>query len=391
MDGSMRICFLTHAFPPAQTAASLYSGNFVTGLLDKGFDVTVITTSRKDQPIPVEKIDNLSIRRINLQLPTSLDYFEFMSKLYPVLGKEIKNNEFDIIHSEHLFPAPIAGSLAKKFNIPHIVTIEGVSNVSPYSKLLFQMHKLLLPRVHYDALVSWGKFILENYFLEWGIRQDKSLVIPGAVDTKMFSPEVNGRQIRKRLVYDEKLIMTAKPMYLTNALGLAHIIKAMKLVTNEYKDCKLIIGGTGRMHNKLVNLKNKLGLKNEVKFVGWIPQHEMPKYYRAANLIVDSFIFSHPGSITVLESLATGVPNVLTKIECLPGEQNIPNSDIAVLTEPANHESIAKGIITLLEDEKLGEKLGRNARKFIVDNFSLEKVIKDYLVLYERLLTSIKG
>lgn len=382
----MKLCFLTHAFPPAETAAASYSKNFVNELLDKGLEVSVITTTRNHNSPDFESHDDLSVYRINLNLPIFGDFLEFMTKVSTKIGKVYENERFDLVHSEHLYPAVYAGMFAKKHKLPHIVTIEGVSNVSLYSKMLFQVHKALIPRLSYDVIVSWGKYVLEKYFIKWGVKRNKSMVIPGAVDTKEFSPNVDGSKIRGKLPGGEKIIFTAKPMYLTNALGISHIIKAMKIVSGEYHDCKLVVGGTGRMLDYLVKLTGKLGLNGKVKFIGWIPQKEMPLYYKAADIIVDSFIFSHPGSVTALESLSSGTPNVLTEIECLPGEVNVPTSDIAVLSKPSDPESIAKGILKLLNDENLGKRLGKNARKLIEREFSVEKVTNSYLKLYDKLV-----
>lgn len=382
----MKLCFLTHAFPPAQTAAASYSKNFVKELLSNGFEVVVITTTRNNETSAVEKSGDLTVYRINLGLPIFSDFLEFMTKVSSIVGKVYEKESFDLTHSEHLYPAVYSGIFAKKHKIPHVVTIEGVSNVSPYSKMLFQLHKFLLPKISYDALVSWGRFVLENYFLKWGVDKSKCSVIPGAVDINEFSPAVSGSEIKKKLVNREKLIFTAKPMYLTNALGISLIIKAMKIVSNENKNCKLIVGGTGRMLNRLVSLTKDLKLTEQVKFIGWVPQNKMPNYYKAADIIVDSFVFSHPGSVTALESLSSGTPNVLTEIECLPGEVNVPTKDIAVLSKPSDPESIADGILKLLNDVELGNKVGKNARKFIEKEFSVEKVTQSYMKLYEELI-----
>ena len=65
----MKLCFLTHAFPPAQTAAASYSKNFVKELLSNDFEVVVITTTRNHLDKTVEKNGNLTVYRINLDLP----------------------------------------------------------------------------------------------------------------------------------------------------------------------------------------------------------------------------------------------------------------------------------------------------------------------------------
>lgn len=380
----MKVCFITHSYPPAETAAASYSKSFVSELVKSGIDVVLITASR-NQLKSIEKHEGLTIYRLPLEMPIAIDFLEFLSKVSVILNKVHEKENFELIHSEHLFPAIYAGDFAYKNNLPHIVTIEGVSNVSIYSKILFQYHKFWLPRIKADKIVSWSRFLIDDYFLKWGIKKDKMDVIPGVVDINKFNPFVRYSH-RKGLGNKKKQIITAKPFYFTNALGILYTIKAMKYVIERYKDCELVIGGTGRMESVLKNFVKNVDLGNCIKFLGWVPHNDMPMFYRAADVVVDSFVFRHPGSITVLESLASGTPNVLTKIECVPGEKNIPNNSIAVLSNPKDSESIGNGILKLLENKNYGKRLAKNAWEFVKGNFTFEKIIKKYKTLYETIL-----
>ena len=379
----MKVCFITHIYPPAETAAALYSKIFTDELVKSGIEVVVITATRKEGQKSVERDGNLTIYKLPLKLPIPVDFAEFLIKITPILNKIYKEENFELIHSEHLFPAPYAGIFAKQNALPHIITIEGVSNVSVYSKLLFQYHKFWMKRLEFDILVSWSRFLINDYFSKWGVDENKMSVIPGAVDTKMFNPYIDGSEVRQKLSKDNDLILSIKPLYFTNALGIIHTIRAMKHVSDNYPDCKFFIGGSGRMENYLKHQANKLKLNKIIEFLGWLPQRLVPNYYRAADVIVDTFIFKHPGSVTVLESLASGRANVLTEIECIPGENNVPTSDIVALSKPFDDKSIAEGILKLLENRKLGNKLGKNAWQFIKKNFSSGVVAKQYMELYE--------
>ena len=382
----MKVCFVTHSYPPGETAANVYNKNFVDGLINKGYEVVVVTiTGLNDLPL-IEKSKNLTVYRFPLRLNYSWHFFEVMTKPLAILRKIYDKEGFDLIHTEHVFPVPYVGVFAEKNKIPHVVTIEGMSRLSPYSKFLFQIHRNVLPYAHYDTLVSWSRMMVDEYFSKWGIEEDKIKVIPGAVDIKSFNPFVNGNGIRPDLSSKDKVIIMAKPMYLTNAIGMAYVIKAMKIVSREYRDCELIVCGDGRMKNNLIGLMNKMNLDNFVRFIGWIPQKTIPIYYNASDVITDSIIYKHAGSITVLESLSCGKPNVLTDIECLPGEHNKPNKNIAMLSKPRSIESMAVNIIKLLNDKTLGKKLSRNAWNLIKRNFTVEKIVKMYNKVYTNLV-----
>lgn len=381
----MRVCFITHTYPPAETAAALYSKNFVSELVKAGIDVVLITASR-DGRKTVEGLDRLTIYRVPLKMPIALDFFEILVRVMSTLGSVYEKGGFDLVHSEHLFPSIYSGRFAEKNKLPHVVTIEGVSDVSLYSKALFQYHKFWLSKIKADIIVPWSRFLIDDYFLNWGVGEEKFAVIPSGIDLSKFNPHVNGKTLREQFDESKKTIVSAKPLYYTNALGISYTIRAMKTVSDQYNDCQFIIAGTGRMENFLKRLTRKLNLEDSIKFMGWVPQSEIPKFYNASDVIVDNFIFRHPGSITVLESLASGKPNVLTKIECIPGEDNIPKDEIAMLSNARDEDSIAEGILTLLNDSKLCKQIGNNAWGFVKKNFDIREVAKRYIGLYEGLV-----
>ncbi|MBU2560605.1 glycosyltransferase family 4 protein, partial [archaeon] len=154
----------------------------------------------------------------------------------------------------------------------------------------------------------------------------------------------------------------------------------------ENKTCKLIIGGDGRRKKDAEKLAIDLGLQDHIKFIGWIKQDDIPAYYAASDVVVNSIIYRHAGSVKVLESLSSGKPNVLCNIESLPGENSFPTEYIAMLVKPKDAHDMARGILALLNDEELGKRLGNNAWNFIRDNFSIENIAKDYKKLYEELV-----
>jgi glycosyltransferase involved in cell wall biosynthesis len=384
----MKVCILSHSFSPAQGAAELYMGNLAEELAKNGLEVVVITNAY-DAALPTfEEHGNLKIYRFSNRFPPAFQNYGFMLGLGPVLKKVHEKERFDLLHTEHVFPMPSAGKFAKKNKIPHIVVIEGISRVSPYSKLVHLTHKFILPRAHFDILVAWSRFLVEEFFKKWGMSEDKIRIIPGALDLNKFNPNIDGSKVRGDLLDPdtEKLIFTVTPMNHSNFIGLAYIVKAMQDVVRENKTCKLIIGGDGRRKKDAEKLVRDMGLQQHVKFIGWIQQERIPEYYAASDIVVNSTVYRHAGSVKVLESLSSGKPNVLCNIESLPGEDSFPTKDIAMLVKPKDAHDMARGILEVLNDEERGKRLGSNAWNFIMDTFSIENIARDYKKVYEELV-----
>jgi glycosyltransferase involved in cell wall biosynthesis len=384
----MKVCILSHCFWPQQGAADLYIWNLARELSKRGLEIVVITNAFNDEAPLFEEHENVRIYRFSNRFPHIFNNYGFMLGLGPTLKKVYEKEKFDLLHSEHVFPMIKGGKFAKKNNIPHVAVIEGISKVSLYSKLIHMTHRLVIPNSHFDMLVAWSKFLKDEFLVKWGISGDKIKIIPGALDLNKFNPKKDGTKLRENLLGSEKekLILTVTPMNYTNVIGLAYTIKAMPEVIMEYKKCKLIVAGDGRGRKDMEKLASELGLKDHIEFIGWIKQEDITKYYAAADVIVTSTVYRHAGSVKVLESLSSGRPNALCNIESLPGENSFPTEDIAVLVKPEDESDMARGILNLLNDEELGERLGNNAWNFIKDNFSIEGIAKDYEKLYGELV-----
>jgi glycosyltransferase involved in cell wall biosynthesis len=86
---------------------------------------------------------------------------------------------------------------------------------------------------------------------------------------------------------------------------------------------------------------------------------------------------------TLLEAMACGLPVIGTNVEGI--KEVIEHRENGILCE-TDSGSIKEAITTIMEDEGLRKRLGKNARKTIEERFSLEKMVDKELELYTQLL-----
>ena len=86
---------------------------------------------------------------------------------------------------------------------------------------------------------------------------------------------------------------------------------------------------------------------------------------------------------TLLEAMACGLPVIGTDVKGINEVIDHRNNGIICNTDP---DSIRVAIVTLMEDEVLKQKLGENARKTIVENYSLDNLAGKELELLEALV-----
>lgn len=69
-------------------------------------------------------------------------------------------------------------------------------------------------------------------------------------------------------------------------MGLENLIVAMKQVVKQIPEVLLLIGGKGYLEDSLHAMVRELNLESNIKFLGFIPDEKLPKYYQAANLFI---------------------------------------------------------------------------------------------------------
>ncbi len=91
------------------------------------------------------------------------------------------------------------------------------------------------------------------------------------------------------------------------------LLDAFARLHREWKDAHLILIGEGDLRSAVESQIRRLGLTGHVHLLGSVPQHELPAYYRAADvLLLGSDFEGMP--MCVLEALACGLPVVTTRV-----------------------------------------------------------------------------
>ena len=143
-------------------------------------------------------------------------------------------------------------------------------------------------------------------------------------------------------------------------------------------ECKLLIIGDGPEISNLIHLVEKLGIKNNVIFLGAIPHKDIAGHIALVDIAVVPSIVE-ASSIFMLESMAMGKPVVATGAW---GLAEIINGKNGMLTDAAH---LGEAIAGLLCDKRMQKELGENARQYVIENHSWDKIAKRIESEYLRL------
>lgn len=207
------------------------------------------------------------------------------------------------------------------------------------------------------------EYAVENY----GLPSAKVQVIPNYVLTDLFAPSRESLQSRRRIIYVGRFSQEK------NLLGLLEAIGGL--------DVELIMIGDGLQRQQLEERATGYGMN--VRFLGNRPHYELPKFLNRADLFVLlTSCEGHPKAL--LEAMACGLPVIGADA---PGiRELIEHRQTGFLCGPSPDE-IRTAILEVLDDDHLKARMGRLAREFVVENFSIDKIVKLELDLLRSLAT----
>lgn len=168
---------------------------------------------------------------------------------------------------------------------------------------------------------------------------------------------------------------------LCKAKGIGELLVVMPDIQKKYPDARLYLGGVWEDED----LKRKAqGLSMCVKDLGWITGEEKQKYlYECDIFVLPSYFEGQP--VSVLEAMANACGIVVSQTGAVT--DMIRENETGLLIEPQDTQSLKESLFKLLDCPDLCKKLGKEARKKVENEFSIEENIKKLLQIYENILS----
>lgn len=161
--------------------------------------------------------------------------------------------------------------------------------------------------------------------------------------------------------------------------GVEYLIDAMQDV-----EATLLVAGDGKRRSALEQRTRDLGLDNQIKFLGYVPDTELAGVYRAADVFVlPSVEPSEAFGIVQLEAMARELPVVNTSLPTgVPWVSQDGKTGLTV--PPRDATALADSINTLVGDGELRRRYGEQGRKRVEELFTRQKMIKKIQTIYEQ-------
>lgn len=226
-----------------------------------------------------------------------------------------------------------------------------------------------------DRIVAISEGVQEYLVQDRKIPREKIFTIHNPVDIARI------QKLSQEQVDDPWLRDQDKPVVLwvgriAAVKGLEYLIGAFKRVLREI-DARLIMVGEGSEESTLRDLVRRTALQEKVRFAGF---QSNPYRYMSRSSVFAFPSLSEGFGMVLVEAMACGLPVVAT--DCVAGPSEIlQNGRCGILVPVADEDALAQGIVTILTNAALRDRLAAEALRRVAD-FEPAKVVASYEQLF---------
>ncbi len=362
----MKIVMPILRFKPSVGGGEEHAYQLGKALVTMGHEVTVYTSDLRthyprltylENSRPVEDYDGIRVRRFHA-IPRP--------KEYPVLTgyfRSLMRETCDIIHAHgYGYSTSDAAALVSLLRGKALVlTTHGffpaTTQTNPLLKSAYvEFSKKSLLRIA-KTVITVSSADADHYRRLGDSR--KIVIIPNGIDLEYWSKPAKPVDSKNDWKIHKPLIASAGRI--TFGKGFQYLIRAAPLILRKFPEAKIAIAGEdfGYM-SELRELSRKVGVGENVLFLGLLSQDQIKRLYLDSDIVVVPSVYE-PFGLVALEAMACGKPVVAS---CAGGlMETVLSGTNGLLFPPGNHEALASCVVSLLEDSELAENMARSNRE----------------------------
>lgn len=273
------------------------------------------------------------------------------------LSKSCLYQNVDIVHTT----VPIPFRLWKK---PIVFAIHGDYTIEP------NIWQRFIPK----TITRADAIIIPSQYLKQKLGLNDAIVIPNAIFPERF------KQVRHSEKETINLVTITGFHFKDKARGILDILEILsvaKKIAN--KRIKYVVVGGGPYLGRIMAQAKSYGI--DVEFTGML---QNPKTILENSDIFLYYSYHDASPIAILEAMACGLPVITNNVGAV--SEIIDNAENGYIAE--GDESYLTYLLSLLGDYKLRQEIGQNARAKVEEKFSWHNVSREYIQIYNKLLTS---
>ena len=354
----MRVGIFSSFYPEIHGGAETSLGVLLGGLQRLGLDEVLVTLSRAQPDIPIHVIHvnhfGAVPKRIKLFGMPGLN-----SILANRLTKLLRQNSIELLHVNDTYSLRAAAKAAERLEIPLVLSYHNNLNIPyssygypfPISSWMNSREKGILKVARKCSIIIPDSDYIAGRLVQAGLSPDrvKRIYIDGPVR------EFGNPRSRS----DHPFIRVLSVGIMQVHKGFQDLILAVKKLAMDGWPLDVTIAGDGPYFSKLLNLAERLGLLDRIKFAGRVGPQELMRLYDQSDVVVVPTITPEPFGRVAVEAMSRGRPVIGTATGGLA--EIIDEGRTGYLVRPSCPSEIAEKLLTFQNQRNLVSEFGVRA------------------------------
>ncbi len=376
------LLLICSSYPPVLGGSEVEAQRVAAALRRRGYDVTVVCAG--GPPMPAQHLwtdpYGVPVRIMAHRRPGALQDLQFAAGVAWTIWRQRRKYQlvYFLMQGLHLAAGlPVARLLRK----PILMKVSG-------SSIITNMTRSRAGRLELRGLRAWAYRVMvlnsgmEKEAFAAGFHKDQLCWMPNPVDTAEFAPVALAERYSLRKEFD---IAAGAPVVvfvgrLAPEKELPSLLGAFVRTAQQVPNARLVLVGDGPERGALVEAARSRGLADRVYFAGREPAARVLRWLQLADVF--ALVSSNEGlSCSLVEAMSVGLPSVVSAI---PANVQLIDDGVHGLQAPVRDEkALAAALTRLLSDADLRARMGQAARKRVLENYSVDKVVDRYEELFE--------
>ena len=230
---------------------------------------------------------------------------------------------------------------------------------------------------------AWTRDLALGVLGELGLdgRGQRVRVVPLGTDPARFRPGIDPAPVRERFGLPDGgvrwLLTVAR---LVAHKGVDTVLKALPAVLERAPDVRYAVAGSGPERDGLEKLAHKMGVADQVRFLGEVGEAELPALYNLASVYVGASRRGAPTGvegfgISLVEASACGLPVVGGNSGGIPDA--VRDGETGFLVPPEDPAAVGDAVSRLLADAGLARRIGAAGRRAVETYYNWDRVVRD--------------
>ncbi len=311
---------------------------------------------------------------------TNIDVFQYAWRL----RKVILENSIDLVYLNNDIFSNLAGIIAAKLaGVPAILHERGI----PHARSGLAQVVAKWPD-RYLAISG----AVRTAILRYGVRAESIRMVPEGLDLALYEPldQVKLLEVRRSLgIENPDVPLVVMAGMVMPWKGQHVLLAAAKKVLQRNPHTRFVIvgeapSGAEGYEKELHGMLYGHSIENALSFAGY--RSDIPAIMQAADVVVHASTLPEPFGRVVIEGMVMGAVVIATNIGAPP--EIIEDGVSGFLVPPSDPSALSARILETLEDDSMRERIGRRARKIVIEKYGIARHVELIEAVFEEVLDS---